>query len=457
MEKLSRRDVLKAIGAAGAGLSALPLWTRQAAAVAAPAQDEFFLFIQAAGGWDVMLWADPRNERKGLVEPASTENTDWSPIRLYEPQALDGDAQTFKILEAPNGMRLGPAMGDLFSLASRLTIINGLAMNTVSHPDGSWFSSTGRHSSSGRPAGSSVDTMISNELGAAQLFPTVSINFPSSFIGAGLDRRVLPLKIGGIGTIARSLTRATAFDTQDERSEVIALLAQEAADLADAAHDPVPLLALQSQFGSLATMIDSKRPGGSLADVFSQAKLQASHPEFNYRARFQAGTAVNAAFAVEAMARNLVRAVSFATSGSFDTHTGNNRSHALMQQELFDALAALVWKLDETPHPTLTSDKLSEHVHILVVSEFCRTPQINLSRGRDHYPTNSALILSPRFKSAVVGQTDAEQLLSIDAASLLGEARPLSPADVLATFLAAFGIEPRKYLRDGSVIEGLLR
>lgn len=63
----------------------------------------------------------------------------------------------------------------------------------------------------------------------------------------------------------------------------------------------------------------------------------------------------------------------------------------------------------------------------------------------------------PKAMVKVVGQTDAEQLLPIDAAALLGEARPLSPADVLATFLAAFGIEPRKYLRDGSVIEGLLR
>lgn len=457
MEKLSRRDLLKAVVAASAGLSAVPLWMRRAAAATAPAQDEFFLFIQAQGGWDVMLWADPRNERKGLVEPASSDNTDWSQIRLYQPQVLDADTQTFKILEAPNGMRFGPTLGNLFPLAGRLTLVNGLAMNTVSHPDGSWFSSTGRHPSGGRPVASSVDTMVANELGGGQLFPTVSINFPSSFIGAGLDRRAVPLKIGAIGTIARSLNRSTAFDTQGERNAVNDLLGREAADLAQISEDPVPLLALQSQYQSLASMLDPKRPGGSLADVFSQAKLQAAHPEFNYKARFHAGTAVNAAFAVEAMARNLVRAVSFATSGGFDTHNANYRNQALIQQELFDVLAALVAKLDATPHPTLASDKLADHAHILVVSEFCRTPQINLSGGRDHYPTNSALILSPRFKNAAVGQTDAEQLLSVDAGDLVGEARPLSPADVLATFVSAFGIDPRKYLRDGAVIRGLLR
>jgi len=160
---------------------------------------------------------------------------------------------------------------------------------------------------------------------------------------------------------------------------------------------------------------------------------------------------------VETMSRNLVRAVSFATSGDFDTHNTNYRNQAMIQQELFDLLAALIIKLDSTPHPTLTSDKLSDHVHILVISDFCRTPQINPSGGRDHYPTNSALIISPRFKNAVLGQTDVEQLLPLDAGTFAGETRPFSPADVLATFVGAFGIDPRKYLREGEVLRELLK
>ena len=460
MKRLSRRDLLKALGIAGAGMSVLPLGLRKALADSPAVQNEFFLFIHAAGGWDVTLCWDPRNERKGLVEPASTDNTDWSQIRLYRPQALDPDAQTFQILEGPHGMRFGPTLGNLFALASRLTLVNGLAMNTVSHPDGTWFSSTGHHLVNGRPVASSIDTMLSNESGAEQLFPTVSINFPSAFVGAGLDRRVVPLKLGSIGTIARALTRSTAFDTQGERNEVNAVLGQEAAALAQIADDPVPLLALQSQYESLAAVLDPLRPGGSLADVFSQAKLLEGYPEFNdfyHKARFIAGTAVSAAFAVETMARNLVRAVSFATAGDFDTHNTNYRNQAMIQQELFDLLAALVIRLDSTPHPTLTSDKLSDHVHILVISDFCRTPQINPSGGRDHYPTNSALIISPRFKNAVLGQTDVEQLLPLDAGTFAGETRPFSPADVLATFAGAFGIDPRKYMRDGEVLRELLK
>ena len=100
--------------------------------------------------------------------------------------------------------------------------------------------------------------------------------------------------------------------------------------------------------------------------------------------------------------------MSFAIGG-FDTHGNNYRTQAQLQQETFDLVAALVRSLDATPHPTKNGAKLSEHTHILVVSEFCRTPQINLGMGRDHYPNNSALVISPRFKTNLVfGKSDPE-------------------------------------------------
>jgi hypothetical protein len=165
---------------------------------------------------------------------------------------------------------------------------------------------------------------------------------------------------------------------------------------------------------------------------------------------------VNAAFAVEAMKRNLVRCVSF-TCGSFDTHGNNYRTQAQNQQELFDMVAQLVRRLDASPHPTKTGKKLSEHTHILVVSEFCRTPQINLAQGRDHYPNNSALVVSPRFKTNFAfGKTDSEQVLPANAKKFIDGERPIGPPDLLATFLSAFGIDPRKYMRDGEVVPELL-
>jgi hypothetical protein len=337
-------------------------------------------------------------------------------------------------------------------MTDRITIVNGLAMNTVAHPDGSVYSATGRHPEGGRVAASSIDTMLSNELGREQLLPTVSIRFPSSYVGDNLDRRVVPLAIDDVGSISRTLARSALYDASSERDEVNALLSQEAADLAKRSAYPDVLEGIDLQYGGLHKMLSS-----NLQEVFSAGGLRKAHPEFDYKSRFAGGPAVNAAFAVESMKRNLVRSVSFAIGG-FDTHGNNYRTHAQLQQETFDLLTALVRSLDATPHPTKASAKLSEHTHILVVSEFCRTPQVNLNLGRDHYPNNSALVISPRFKTNFAfGKSDPEQLLPMKAKTFVDGERAISPPDLLATFLGAFDVNPRKYMRDGEIVRELLR
>ena len=411
------------------------------------------LFEDAAGGWDVTLWADPRNERAGIVEPPSTDNSDTEALRHWTDAPLDADTRTFALVR-PSGsdLVLGPAVGDLVDLHDRITLINGIAMNTVSHPDGAAFSITGRHLGGGRPTGSSIDTMIANETGLSQLFPSVSVAFASSFVGRNYDPRAIPMRVDSIGAVARSLTRSDRNGSPADRADVTTLLSAEARDLATRAYFPDTPRGLALGFDGLSRMIS-----GNLQAAFNTTSLQTAYPEFNYRGRFQGGRAVNAAFAVEAMKRNIIRCLSFSLGG-FDTHNANYRQHGLNLQESFDLVTALVKKLDATPHPTRTGDKLSDHTHILVLSEFCRTPQVNLSAGRDHYPNNSALLISPKFKGGTTfGRSDREQVLPADAATFADGTRPVAPPDILATLLGAFGVDPRKYLRDGDVVRSILR
>lgn len=454
--KISRRGWMKAaLSATAVGASAgllRPVLSAFAGGGAGSA-DEFFIFIHAAGGWDVTLWSDPRNERQGIVDPASTDNLDVASLKRWTDVPLAGGARSFKVL-APAGtpFALGPTLGDLLDLSDRLTIVNGLSMNTVSHPDGTIFSATGRHPVAGRAVASSVDTMIANELGTTRMFPTLSVGFPSYHVGNDLDPRVVPLRVGSIDAVTRLLSRAEAYETTADRREVTAVLSEEAADLAGRSASPEAMRALALQYDALEKMI-----GGSLESVFSVSALQHAHPRLGYGGKYAGAGAVSAAFAVEAMRRNLVRCVSF-TTGGFDTHTTNYRAHGGALQELFDLVAGLVRALDTTPHPTRSSDKLSDHAHILVMSEFCRTPQINQAGGRDHYPNNSALIVSPRFKHPFVfGSSDEEQLLPAPVDGFLGGPRPIAPPDLLATFVSAFGIDPRRYLRDGEVVGALVK
>jgi hypothetical protein len=400
----------------------------------------------------VTLWSDPRNEKKGLVNPAATDNTDPSQVRHWVDAPLAEGAHSFQLVKAKTGHVFGPGIGDLLDLADRITVVNGLAMNTVSHPDGSAFSVTGRHLVGGRSPAPSIDTMVANELGKEQLLPAVSVAFPSAYVGDGLDRRVVPLTVGQIGSVSRSLTRAELYDTDADRDEVTALLSQEANDLAARSAYPDVVRGVGLQMESLRRMLGSK-----LSDAFSAAALQKAHPQFNYRGRFHGANSVNAAFAVEAMKRNVVRCVSFALGG-FDTHGTNYRTHAQLLQETMDLVAILMKSLDDTPHPTLPGKKLSDHTHIVMVSDFCRTPQINQQSGRDHYPNNSALVVSPRFKAGLVfGKSDPEQLLPAKVKTFTDGERAIAPPDLLATFLSAFHVNPRKYMRDGEVVPELIK
>lgn len=426
----------------GGGAAALalpsPLW-----AAAPRARDEFFVIVHAAGGWDVTLWADPRNERRGLVEPASTDNTDAAPLLHWKPVALDGDTDSFEILGDP-AMPLGPGIGELYDLRDRLTIINGLAMNTVSHPDGTAYSATGRHLAGGRPPAASIDVALANELGVDQLLPAVSVSFPSSYIGEHLDRRAIPLRVANAGTIARSLARSDAYLGDRDRAEITALLTDEANELAARSAFPETFERIAAQDGALPQLLSNE-----LKAAFLPKALQDAYPQFDYKARFIGAGVLAAAFALEAMKRNLVRCVGFALGG-LDTHNQNYKQHAHTQQELFGTIATLVKLLDAA--------KLSDRTHILVVSDFCRTPQINLAGGRDHYPNNSALVISPKFKAGrTFGKTDRDQLLPADSGLAFSDGpRAITPPDLLATFVHAFGIDPRRYLRDGEVVKEML-
>src|SRR5256885_6272900 len=105
-------------------------------------------------------------------------------------------------------------------------------MNTVSHPDGTAYSATGRHLAGGRAPASSVDVAIGNELGVEQLLPIVSVQWPSSYIGERLDRRAIPLRVGSAATIAKSLARSDAYFSDTDRNAISALLTDEAHALA---------------------------------------------------------------------------------------------------------------------------------------------------------------------------------------------------------------------------------
>jgi hypothetical protein len=452
---LSRRTFLKVLGAGGAASAASSPILR-AFADPQTANDEFFLFVHALGGWDVMLWSDPRMAATTIIDPPSTVNcrTDWLDAWTTDTSVtLPDGGNPFKP-NAAGKLSFGPGFGaKMLSRASQVLLFNGLSMNTVSHPDGQTYVTTGRHLFGGRAAQSSIDTMLGNEAGVQQLLPVVSLQYPSFFVGSGLDQRAVPLRVSKVDTLAESLHRAPFYESAAERDAVTVVLSEEAHDLAEVAHDPTTMNAIALQLGALRGVLQK-----NLENSFSAKYLQTAYDSsFSFsKLLIQQVPATNLAFAIEAFKNNFGRCVSVVFN-AFDTHFSNYTTQARAQQETFDSLSAFMDLLETTPHPTKPSDTLADHTHILVTSDFCRTPQINLSHGRDHYPNGSALVLSPRFRGGqVFGATDADQLLPTNLSGFSDGPRPVSPPDVLATFLTAFGVQPRKYLRDGEAVTQLL-
>lgn len=452
MNAFARRSLLKMLGA-GAAAAAASSPVIRALADGSGSSDEFFILIHAQGAWDVTLWSDPRNEIQGKVDPASTGNTDTSAITHWQNQALGDGESTFKLVQpAGSNIAFGPAIGEMLDLYDRMCVLNGIEMNTVAHPDGTVFSATGRHLSGGRATQPSIDAMLADALGVTQVLPLVSVDFPS-WHHRDLDPRSVPVRVSSVANVAESLTRVQTFDTDGERQLVTGVLTEEAKELSATSMRPDVWNAFTVQYQALSQMLTP-----AVKDLFSETKLLAAQPQLkNAPLSFFKPDATNAAFAVEAMKANLVRCVSFAV-GSFDTHNSNYEDHARMLQDFFSILARMIEGLDAAPHPTLMGHKLSDHTHILVISDFCRSPGINIQNGRDHHPNNSALIVSPKIKgNTVFGSTDKEQLLPQKVNGFLGGDRFLQPPDVLATLLGAVGVNPRDYLREGEIIESLVK
>jgi uncharacterized protein (DUF1501 family) len=155
------------------------------------------------------------------------------------------------------------------------------------------------------------------------------------------------------------------------------------------------------------------------------------------------------------LARRLVEAgVRFVslTYGGWDHHD-NIRAGISNQMPAFDqAFAALIRDLD--------TRGMLDSTLVLVTTEFGRTPKINQTGGRDHYPKVFSIVMAGGGikRGCVHGSTDAIGTEPND--------NPLTVPDYAATIYSLLGIDwektllagsrPVKIIKDGEIATGLL-
>ena len=124
-----------------------------------------------------------------------------------------------------------------------------------------------------------------------------------------------------------------------------------------------------------------------------------------------------------------------ATPASWDTHVDNFRSVGSLCRVLDPAWSTLVTDLRDRG---MLDDTL-----VLWMGEFGRTPMINANGGRDHFPDAwSVAMAGGRVRGGqVVGRTSDDGTRVTD--------RPVNSRDLLATVLAAMGLDPGDEIDDG--------
>jgi hypothetical protein len=139
------------------------------------------------------------------------------------------------------------------------------------------------------------------------------------------------------------------------------------------------------------------------------------------------------------LARRLVEAgVTFVTVnvGGWDTHNNNfNELKNRLLPRYDQALSALVEDLSERG--------MDRKVLVLAYGEFGRTPRVNTTAGRDHWPGAASVVFAGGGlrMGQVIGSTDAR--------AEYPTSRPASPQDVLATMYQVLGINYRHEFMDG--------
>jgi uncharacterized protein (DUF1501 family) len=133
------------------------------------------------------------------------------------------------------------------------------------------------------------------------------------------------------------------------------------------------------------------------------------------------------------MARRLIEAgVTFVEveASGWDTHGNELAALKKLIPPVDQGTAALIADLKERG--------LLERTLVIWMGEFGRTPRINLTAGRDHYPQafNAALGGAGVRGGRVIGATDR---LGVEVAE-----RPISVPDLFCTFCHALNIDPRQ-------------
>lgn len=408
------------LGGSAALLASTGLALPARARAAAPAERKF-LFFFAGGGWDTTTILDPHFEG-GVVD--------------MDPDTALAQAGGLVYATGP-----GREPVDRFfrRWGARTAIVNGIDVHSVGHDSAAQFVMTGTTASSF----ADWPTLLASRSSVEYPLPHVIFGGPS-----------YP------GTEGQAVVRAGGGTLLDLLDGSIVGYVDRPAPLP--AHPADRLV--DSFVYERITAYASGRTGEARARATALLENLERAMVLEGR-RFEAGLSDlgnslldRAVKASEMFRLGLSRCAILHIPGAWDSH-GDNRVQAPAQIAFYAMLDELMDHLATTPGHAAT--RLIDEVVVVALSEIGRTPSLNGSGGKDHWPYGSALVVGAGVQgNRVLGSTDAGLVAhTID----LSTGEPSASGTLLGcehlglALLRLGGVDPKTVLPGVDVFEALIR
>ena len=161
--------------------------------------------------------------------------------------------------------------------------------------------------------------------------------------------------------------------------------------------------------------------------------------------------------AINALRLGVSRCVTLDGPQGWDSHANNDETQSQLFESLFSSLGYLKNRLSTTAGAS--GAPLSEETVVVVLSEMGRTPQLNNTNGKDHWPYTSMLIWGNGIGgNRVIGSFDEGYLghnVDLETGELTDNGSILSIESVGAALLALGDVDPGKYILDADPLMGI--
>jgi hypothetical protein len=420
----NRRQCLKTMIALGAVAGAPGMWgSRLAAEMRTASRQRHLVVLWMPGGPSQMDTFD--------LKPGHSNGGPFQEIATSVP-----------------GMKFSEHLGGLSKLAHHLCLLRGMQTKEGDHSRGTYLLRTGQ-SPGGPVRFPSISSALGKELSAdsppsvpgyVSILPNAFISppaFSAGFLGASRE----PLTVAGAASLdpLDATSAAPSSSTTPVDLRVDNLLPPPGLDGQRLHRRRQFWELLQDSYGA------ARRSGPAAKhDIVYRRAMQLAESELvDAFDLSQESDDVRRSYGIEAfgqgclMARRLIErgvpvvevSLSAGPGGlGWDTHNDNFTQVKDLSERLDRAWSRLIIELEERG--------LLEQTTFAWLGEFGRTPQINESSGRDHFPNAWSCVLGGAGVAggAIVGKTSADGMEVVD--------RPTTAVELLATVCQAVGVSP---------------